>query len=56
MSTTVTAPGVTAPANPIGDPMDLVARTRSHTTLQETVSQTMSMAWRATKKMRRNAE
>jgi ABC-2 type transport system permease protein len=56
MSTTVTAPGVTAPANPIGDPMDLVARTRSHTTLQETVSQTMSMAWRATKKMRRNPE
>ncbi|MFC9245117.1 ABC transporter permease [Streptomyces sp. NPDC057136] len=51
MSTTVTAP-----SNPIGDPMDLVARTRSHTTLQETVGQTMSMAWRAAKKMRRNPE
>ncbi|RAJ58964.1 ABC-2 type transport system permease protein [Streptomyces sp. Amel2xB2] len=51
MTTTVTAPG-----NPIGDPMDLVARTRRHTTLQETVSQTLSMAWRATKKMRRNPE
>ncbi|OEV11817.1 ABC transporter permease [Streptomyces nanshensis] len=51
MTTTVTAPG-----HPIGDPMDLVARTRRHTTLQETVSQTLSMAWRATKKMRRNPE
>jgi ABC-2 type transport system permease protein len=35
---------------------DFVARTSSRNTLQETVSQTMTMAWRATKKMRRNPE
>ena len=52
MSTVV----ITAARNPIGDPMDLVARTRPRTSLQETVSQTMTMAWRATKKMRRNPE
>ncbi|HEU4568463.1 MAG TPA: ABC transporter permease [Marmoricola sp.] len=33
-----------------------LARTRSHPTLSDTVSQTLSMAWRATKKMRRNPE
>lgn len=33
-----------------------LARTRSHPTLSDTVSQTVSMAWRATKKMRRNPE
>jgi len=33
-----------------------LARTHSHATLSDTVSQTMSMAWRATKKMRRNPE
>lgn len=51
MSTTLSTP-----RTPIEDPMDLVARTRSHTSLQETVSQTLTMAWRATKKMRRNPE
>ena len=58
MSTqTLTTTQTTSPTrHPIGDPMDLVARTRSHTTLQETVSQTMTMAWRATKKMARNPE
>lgn len=33
-----------------------VARTRPRTTPAETISQTMSMAWRALKKMRRNPE
>jgi len=36
--------------------MDVVARTQPRTSLQETVSQTMTMAWRSTKKMRRNPE
>lgn len=35
---------------------DVAARTTSHNSLRETLSQTMSMAWRATKKMRRNPE
>jgi ABC-2 type transport system permease protein len=52
MSTTTLTPTRT----PIGDPMDVVARTRPRTTLQDTVSQTMTMAWRSTKKMRRNPE
>jgi ABC-2 type transport system permease protein len=38
------------------DPDAAVARTRPHTSVAETVSQTMSMAWRAMKKMRRNPE
>src|SRR5690349_11758595 len=33
-----------------------VTRTRPRPTVRDTVSQTMSMAWRATKKMRRNPE
>jgi ABC-2 type transport system permease protein len=47
---------LTAVRNPIGDPMDLVAHTKPRATLADTVSQTMTMAWRATKKMRRNPE
>jgi ABC-2 type transport system permease protein len=35
---------------------DPVAATRPHISLRETVEQTFSMAWRATKKMRRNPE
>lgn len=35
---------------------DPVAAARPHVSLAETVSQTMSLAWRATKKMRRNPE
>jgi ABC-2 type transport system permease protein len=35
---------------------DRVAAIRPHVSLRETVSQTMTLAWRATKKMRRNAE
>jgi ABC-2 type transport system permease protein len=38
------------------DPAAVVARTRPHTTIAETVSQTLVMAWRALKKMRRNME
>jgi ABC-2 type transport system permease protein len=38
------------------DPAALVARTRSRTSLAETVTQTLAMAWRALKKMRRNME
>jgi ABC-2 type transport system permease protein len=41
---------------PIVDPATAVARTRPHTSLAETSSQTFSMAWRALKKMRRNPE
>src|ERR1700752_3776882 len=38
------------------DPGAAVARTRPHASLAATVSQTLSMAWRALKKMRRNPE
>jgi ABC-2 type transport system permease protein len=38
------------------DPAAVVARTRPRTTITETVSQTLVMAWRALKKMRRNME
>jgi ABC-2 type transport system permease protein len=38
------------------DPRAAVAATRPHTTLGETLRQTLMMAWRATKKMRRNPE
>jgi ABC-2 type transport system permease protein len=46
----------TATLAPVTDPMELVAATRPHTSLRETVSQTLTMAWRSTKKMRRNPE
>jgi ABC-2 type transport system permease protein len=38
------------------DPAAAVARTRSRASLADTVSQTLGMAWRALKKMRRNPE
>ncbi|HET6190802.1 MAG TPA: hypothetical protein VFE59_27850, partial [Trebonia sp.] len=38
------------------DPAAVVARTRPRNTITETVSQTLIMAWRALKKMRRNPE
>jgi ABC-2 type transport system permease protein len=41
---------------PVVDPETAVARARARTSLVETVSQTLSMAWRALKKMRRNPE
>jgi ABC-2 type transport system permease protein len=45
---------LTEPARTTGP--DRVAATRPHVSLRETVSQTMTLAWRATKKMRRNGE
>jgi ABC-2 type transport system permease protein len=57
MSTTTAAStqgiGVRTPAV---DPATAVARARPRISLGETVSQTLSMAWRALKKMRRNPE
>jgi ABC-2 type transport system permease protein len=56
------SPVTTGPAQgiqvrmPVVDAAAAVARTRSRTSLAETVSQTFSMAWRALKKMRRNPE
>lgn len=41
---------------PVVDPAISVARTRPRTTPAEIASQTLSMAWRALKKMRRNPE
>ena len=41
---------------PIADPLDIAARTRPRTSLQDTVSQTLTMAWRSLRKMRRNPE
>jgi ABC-2 type transport system permease protein len=50
----------TAPAGlgvpPTIDPAAVVARTRPRVTIAETISQTLTMAWRALKKMRRNPE
>lgn len=57
MSTLTAGPataGRTPP--PVIDPAAAVARTRPRNTLAETLSQTMVMAWRALKKMRRNPE
>ncbi|HEY0933263.1 MAG TPA: ABC transporter permease [Trebonia sp.] len=57
MSTLTAGPataGCTPP--PVIDPAAAVARTRPRNTLAETLSQTMVMAWRALKKMRRNPE
>ena len=45
-----------APAPRAVDPVAAVARSRPRTTLTETISQTLIMAWRALKKMRRNPE
>src|SRR5580704_17409165 len=39
---------------PVVDPATAVARARPRTSVSETISQTLSMAWRALKKMRRN--
>jgi ABC-2 type transport system permease protein len=50
-----TASANTGPLHAV-DPAAVVARTRPHTTITETVSQTLIMAWRALKKMRRNME
>jgi ABC-2 type transport system permease protein len=50
-----TPPGIRARTHVV-DPATAVARARPHTTLSETVSQTLFMAWRSLKKMRRNPE
>jgi ABC-2 type transport system permease protein len=49
------APPGTVPPHAV-DPAAVVARTRPRTTVAETVSQTLVMAWRALTKMRRNLE
>jgi len=55
LTVTQTPPDIRAPV-PAVDPATAVARTRPHTSLAETLSQILSMAWRALKKMRRNPE
>ncbi|MFD0599790.1 hypothetical protein ACFQZ4_51875 [Catellatospora coxensis] len=54
MTLQMTKPVAVAPRRLTPD--DVATRTTSHNSLRETVGQTMSMAWRATKKMRRNPE
>ncbi len=49
-------PPIGAVSAPAVDPAAAVARTRSRTSVAETVNQTLAMAWRALKKMRRNPE
>ena len=44
------------PAAPVIDPAAAVARTSARNGLRQTLSQTLIMAWRALKKMRRNPE
>ena len=47
---------MTAEPLQVVDPTVAVARTRPRNSPAETISQTLSMAWRALKKMRRNPE
>ena len=62
MSTMTAGPAPVGPASASTgpprtvDPAAAVARTRPRTTITEIVSQTLIMAWRALKKMRRNPE
>lgn len=58
MSTQAAKPSpLASPRDPrVVDPAAAVARTRPRVTIAETVGQTLSMAWRALKKMRRNPE
>ncbi|CAO5171234.1 Transport permease protein [Frankia sp. AiPs1] len=57
MSTVLAEPSLVRPkpAPPV-DPAAAVARAKSRVGLRETVTQTLAMAWRALKKMRRNPE
>jgi len=57
-NTATTALTATAPAAPLHtvDPAAAVAAARAHSTPAEIVGQTLIMAWRALKKMRRNPE
>ncbi|WP_026909763.1 ABC transporter permease [Patulibacter minatonensis] len=50
------APRADAPTHPTVDPDAAVASTRPRNTLRDAASHTMTMAWRATMKMRRNPE
>ena len=54
--TTARPPSAGPVPRPAIDPAAAVARTRPRTTIAETVGQTLVMAWRALKKMRRNME
>lgn len=56
MSTELAPPREVALAPARVDPAAAVARARPRTSLAETLGQTLSMAWRALKKMRRNPE
>jgi daunorubicin/doxorubicin transport system permease protein len=56
MSTVTLEPRIPAAAPQRVDPAAAVDRARPRNSLAETVSQTLSMAWRATKKMRRKPE
>jgi ABC-2 type transport system permease protein len=59
MTTATTAaetPAATPRSVQVTDPATAVARARPRTSPVETVSQTLTMAWRALKKMRRNPE
>ena len=56
MSTATIAPEAPTARVRVVDPAAAVAGTRARTSLAETVSQTLSMAWRALKTMRRNPE
>ncbi len=55
MSTTTIDQAIST-RTPAVDPAAAVTQARPHVTVLETVSQTLSMAWRALKKMRRNPE
>ena len=56
MSTATLAAEATTARVRVVDPAAAVARTRARTSLAETIGQTLSMAWRALKTMRRNPE
>ncbi|MET3961715.1 ABC-2 type transport system permease protein [Marmoricola sp. OAE513] len=53
---TIATPDNTRRSAVVLDTVEIVARTDPRNTFGQTVSQTLSMAWRATKKMRRNPE
>ncbi|CAO5259339.1 ABC transporter permease [Frankia sp. AgKG'84/4] len=58
MNTVLAEPTAARPGPPASatDPAAAVARTRARVSLGDTVTQTLAMAWRALKKMRRNPE
>lgn len=56
MSTAIAATSARTIPPPVIDPAAAVARTRPRATIADTLGQTLLMAWRALKKMRRNPE